>query len=97
MGLEERRRRREMDAEAINDNALALMVALERPRCYSVASFTTEEVKYKIAVEKDVITGCSCADFQWNQTSCKHMHLLKRVEPTIIIYPNMQNRQECIR
>ncbi|KAI8077955.1 uncharacterized protein B0P05DRAFT_543492, partial [Gilbertella persicaria] len=82
-------RRRGINTEAINDNALALMVALERPRCYSVASFTTEEVKYKIAVEKDVITGCSCADFQWNQTSCKHMHLLKRVEPTIIIYPNM--------
>ncbi|RCH85362.1 hypothetical protein CU098_000109, partial [Rhizopus stolonifer] len=76
MGLEERRRR-EMDAEAINDNALALMVVLEGPICYNVASFTTEE---------DVITGCSCADFQWNQTSCKHVCLLKPAEPTISIY-----------
>ncbi|RCH82359.1 hypothetical protein CU098_008077, partial [Rhizopus stolonifer] len=62
MGPEERRRR-EMDAEAINNNILALMVKLEEPGCYSVASFTTEEVKYKSTVENNVMTDCSCADF----------------------------------
>ncbi|KAI8052589.1 uncharacterized protein B0P05DRAFT_562068 [Gilbertella persicaria] len=85
MGPEERRR--EMHSEAINDNVLSLMVRLGELGCYSVAPFTTEEVRYNINVKNNVMKGCSCADFQWNQTSCKHIYLLKRIEPTISIYP----------
>ncbi|KAG1048091.1 hypothetical protein G6F43_009497 [Rhizopus delemar] len=69
MGPEERRRRkRKMDTEAINENVLSLMVEVEGHGSYNVTSITIEEDKYKITVENNVMTSCSCPDFTWNQT-----------------------------
>lgn len=87
MGPEERRRRkRELEAEAINENVITLMVELQQPGHYHVSSFTTSEIKYDVKVENGTMKSCSCPDFTWNQTACKHMFLLHRVDSTISIF-----------
>ncbi|CEP13527.1 hypothetical protein [Parasitella parasitica] len=89
MGPEERkRRRREMDAAGINEAVLSIMI--EEPdkesNVYRVKSFTDELLFYDIDVIDREMRTCSCSEFQWHEIACKHMYLLRRLHPDIVIY-----------
>ncbi|CAO3631321.1 unnamed protein product [Mucor hiemalis] len=91
MDPEERvRRRREINAEEINEAIMRTMVEKitndDMRQTYRVQSFTCEEIKYDIIVENEKMGSCNCEDFIWNRFACKHMYLLKRIYRDILVY-----------
>lgn len=88
MGPEERRRR-ELDAEAINEASVPTMMeefADDQVTTFKVTSFTSEHIKYDIVVENEAMMSCTCQDFQWSKTVCRHMFLLKRLHTNVSLY-----------
>ncbi|KAG0175687.1 hypothetical protein DFQ28_006878 [Apophysomyces sp. BC1034] len=51
-----------------------------------VRSFTQKDVSYEISVDGNAMTSCSCRDFRWSQSACKHMYLLHRDNPVIQVF-----------
>lgn len=83
MGLEERRRRRrELDAEAINEEMAGLMIKeIDEDEngvtTYEMETFTIDDVTYGINIVVEEMKSCSCPDFFWYGIVFKHMFLLK--------------------
>ncbi|KAF7726594.1 hypothetical protein EC973_008639, partial [Apophysomyces ossiformis] len=93
MGPEEReRRRREIAAQKIPDTVIEDIVEQPADYIFTVKSFTQEDVTYDVTVSNNAMTSCSCRDFQWRQSACKHMHLLHRVKPDleILVPPQLE-------
>jgi hypothetical protein len=96
MGPEERRRRTEMNAEAVNETVIVLMIReLKGDHSniigFAVASFTTEEVFHHVEVLYEEMKSCSCQDFCWNHIACKHMNVLKRAKRNILLFTDTIN------
>jgi hypothetical protein len=101
MGPEERRKkRREIAAEKINEEWLQEMITLiendqtagsSSISIYQVKSFTSAEQSYNTEVCSNITTNCTCFDFQYNKTPCKHMYLLKRLYPTLTMEGELQH------
>jgi hypothetical protein len=89
MGPEERRRRRrELNAEAINEEVIHMLIEKVEPAdvVYRVKYSMTEGFFYNINVINEEMKDCSCQDFTWNHIACKHMYLLKRFDRNIILF-----------
>ncbi|GAA5815842.1 hypothetical protein MFLAVUS_009358 [Mucor flavus] len=93
MGPEERRRRRrELNAKAINEKVLPLLIEQAEDSqkrnevIYKVKSFTTDDIIYNIIVVEDKMEACDCPDFTWNNIACEHMYLLRRYNRNIAVF-----------
>ena len=97
MGPEERKRRqRELDAEAVNEEIIPLIADQVEGEdrnitTYNVKSFTIEEVSYSIKVVEEEMKSCNCPDFTMQNIPCKHMYLLKRFKRNIILFTTTQH------
>ncbi|GAA5813628.1 hypothetical protein MFLAVUS_007112 [Mucor flavus] len=92
MSPEERRRRRELNAEAINEKALLLLIEQAEDSqkrnevIYKVKSFTTDDIIYNIIVVEDKMKACDCPDFTSNNIACEHMYLLRRYNRNTAVF-----------
>ncbi|CAO0789919.1 unnamed protein product [Mucor circinelloides] len=74
---------------AINEAVVPTMIeefADDQVTTFKVTSFTSEHIKYGIAVENEAMMSCTCQDFQWSKTVCKHMFFLKRLHTNVSLY-----------
>ncbi|KAI9470032.1 MAG: hypothetical protein EXX96DRAFT_389291 [Benjaminiella poitrasii] len=80
MGPEEKRRRRQIQAERINTENIQDMIRKDNsnPGKYLVQSFSNIELQYKITVVENNMQSCTCGDFIHNRIACKHGYLLHR-------------------
>ncbi|GAA5816777.1 hypothetical protein MFLAVUS_010310 [Mucor flavus] len=89
---ERRRRRRELNAEAINEELLPLLIEQAEDSqngnevIYKVKSFTTDDIIYNIIVVEDKMKACGCLDFTWNNIACEHMYFLRRYNRNIAVF-----------
>ncbi|GAA5817499.1 hypothetical protein MFLAVUS_011047 [Mucor flavus] len=92
MGPEDRRRRSELNAEAINEKVLPLLIEQAEDSqkrnevIYKVKSFTTDDIIYNIIVVEDKMKACDCSNFTWNNIACEHMYLLRRYNRNIAVF-----------
>ncbi|CAO3644781.1 unnamed protein product [Mucor hiemalis] len=94
MGPEERRRRkRELEAENINEAILNTLVTApeNESNVYTVKSFSDNHTSYEIEVINQKMNTCSCPDFQFNKIACKHMYLLRRLYKEIAVHKGQYN------
>ncbi|KAI9470944.1 MAG: hypothetical protein EXX96DRAFT_373346 [Benjaminiella poitrasii] len=68
MGPEERRRRRQIQAEQINTESIQDMIRKDdsNPGKYLVQSFSNIDLQYEIIVVENNMQSCTCIDFNYN-------------------------------
>ncbi|CEP16772.1 hypothetical protein [Parasitella parasitica] len=89
MGPEERRRRRrQLEAESINEAILSTIIRApeEENGPYMIQSFTDYTHFYDVGVANQEMKACTCEDFKWTKIACKHMYLLQRLHADIRLY-----------
>ncbi len=83
--FERERRKREIEAESIQEDYINEMIQSRDEEHYLVQSFTLEDIEYEVLVSENTVCNCACPDFSHFQQPCKHMYLLLRCFPNFTI------------